>query len=107
MRIAGTATDPVSSNNSACINVTRELDIDEMAASSVMLFPNPAAASVSFTGMENVRVQIFDLSGKMLSSVKNVSENQQIDISFLAEGLYIVRIFDGKNSVTKKLNVIR
>ena len=107
VRIIGRSIDPVYTNNKACIDVTREVGIAGTDPVSVSLFPNPAAATVTLTGAENARVQLFDLSGRLLSVVESASENQQIDVSNWAEGLYIVRISDGKNSIAKKLNVIR
>ena len=107
VRIFGVSSDPNSSNNKACIPFSRPLAIGDFAATSVSLFPNPASATVTVTGAENARVQLFDLSGKNLTTIESAVESQQIDISSLASGLYIVRISDGKNVVTRKLNVIR
>lgn len=107
LRLVGVATDPNPNNNRACIPVTRELDIADADASFVTMFPNPATSVVTFSGVENASVQLFDLSGKRISYIEKASENQQIDVSSLAPGLYIVRVFDGKNSCTKKLDVIR
>lgn len=107
LRIVGSAHDPNLDNNSACIPFTRELDIDEAAASTLTMFPNPASGAVTLTGADNARVQLFDLSGRRLLDIESATEYQQIDVSALAEGLYIVRISDGIASVTKKLNVIR
>ena len=105
--IAGVAIDPYLSNNRACIPVTRDLDIDETATASVRLFPNPAAAYVTISGAEGYHIQLFDLAGKMVSFVNQSAANQGMDVSSLAEGLYIVRISDGQKVITRKLNIVR
>lgn len=108
VQIVGSTTDPNADNNRACIPVTRDLDInDAVMASPVTLFPNPASESVTLAGAENACVQLYDLSGRMLSVVERASENQLMDVSALAKGLYIVRISDGRSVVTQKLNVVR
>ena len=106
VRISGVTTDPFAANNKACIDVTRTLDIDD-AAASVSMFPNPASSSVTFSGVAGSRVQLFDLSGRRVSVIESAGDNQQLDVSGLAEGLYIVRISNGRECVTRKLNVIR
>ena len=107
VQIVGISNDPNASNNIACIPVTRDLDIDDVDPSAVSLFPIPASAFVTLSGVENALGQIFDLSGRMLTVIERASENQKIDVSSLAKGLYILNISDGKNVITKKLNVIR
>ena len=107
VRIVGRATDPNPDNNRACIEMTRSLGIHETSVDLVTLFPNPASSTVTLAGVANACVQLFDMSGRMLSVIESASENQSIDVSSLAEGFYIVRIIDGQNSTSKKLNVIR
>ena len=107
VRIVGRATDPNPDNNRACIEMTRSLGIHETSVNLVTLFPNPASSTVTLAGVANACVQLFDMSGRMVSVIESASENQSIDVSSLAEGFYIVRIIDGQNSTSKKLNVIR
>jgi len=107
LRLVGAVTDPNLNNNRACIPVTRTLDIDEIGSYSASLFPNPAASTVTLSGVQGSAMQIFDMTGRMMLSLQNISENQIIDVSSFAEGLYLVRISDGKNVLTKKLNVVR
>ena len=47
------------------------------------------------------------MNGRMVNSVESASANQAIDASSLAKGMYIVRIVDGQNVTTKKVNVVR
>ena len=71
------------------------------------MFPNPASSAVTLSGVAGSQVQLFDLSGRRLFLIESAEENQQLDVSSLAEGLYLVRISDGSRSVVQKLNVIR
>ena len=107
VRISGVTTDPNPDNNKACIDMTRTIDIEDAEIASVSMFPNPASSAVTLSGVAGSQVQLFDLSGRRLFVIESAEENQQLDVSSLAEGLYIVRISDGGRSVVQKLNVIR
>ena len=107
VRISGVTTDPNSDNNRACIDMTRTIDIEDAEIASVSMFPNPTSSAVTLSGVSGSQVQLFDLSGRRLFLIESAEENQQLDVSSLAEGLYLVRISDGSRSVVQKLNVIR
>ena len=108
VRIAGATTDPVSNNNQACLTVTRgTTDIEEVAEGEVNVYPNPATTVINIDNAEGAQISVYDLSGRMVSSVNSASANQTIDASNLAKGMYIVRIANGNNVITKKVNVVR
>ena len=108
VRIVGAASDPVSSNNTACINVTRGgVGVNEIAAGEISVYPNPATDVIYVANAEGAQVSVFDMNGRMVNSVESASANQAIDASSLAKGMYIVRIVDGQNVTTKKVNVVR
>lgn len=108
VRIVGTATDPVASNNSACITVTRGTTcINEIAEGEINVFPNPASTYVTVANAENAQVSVFDMSGRMVANVESASANETINVANLAKGMYIVRIVDGQNVTTKKISIAR
>jgi len=66
----------------------------------VNIYPNPSKHTLFITGLtQNSKCSIFDLSGKQLINKQIV--NNQIDISQLINGIYILRISD-KNGITMK-----
>lgn len=108
IRIVGAATDPVSSNNTACIQVTRgTTGINEIAEGEVNVYPNPATTVINIDNAEGAQVSVFDINGRMISNVESASANQTIDASNFAKGMYIVRIANGNNVITKKVSVVR
>lgn len=108
VRIVGAATDPVASNNSACITVTRgTTGINEIAEGEINVFPNPASTYVTVANAENAQVSVFDMSGRMVANVESASANETINVANLAKGMYIVRIVDGQNVTTKKISIAR
>ena len=108
VRIVGAATDPNSSNNQACMTVTRgEVGINEVAEGEVSVYPNPANNYITVANAEGAQVSVFDMSGRQVVNVESASANHTINVANLAKGMYIVRIADGQNVVTKKVSIAR
>lgn len=58
--------------------------------SRVNIYPNPASSSLTIDGLENIEVvQIFNLNGSLVSTLKNRST---LDVANLQTGLYILKI---------------
>lgn len=75
--------------------------IKEIDNSNFSVFPNPANTTLFVSELtQNSTVSIFDISGKILINKQIV--NNQIDISHLANGFYLVRIVDKSGITTKK-----
>ena len=107
VRIVGAASDPVSSNNTACIQVSRGTGVENIVAGEINVYPNPASDVINVANAEGAQVSVFDMNGRMVANVESASANQTIDASVLAKGMYIVRIADGQNVTTKKVSVVR
>lgn len=95
--------DDDATNNESCITVTRSVDIITSHSSKYAIFPNPANNVITVANAENTNITVVNMMGQVISTVKNVSENQTIDISNLAEGTYFVRV----NSEIFKISVIK
>ena len=80
-------------------------NIDETVENEhVILYPNPANEKVTIEGVEAKEVQVYNALGQMVKRVRGTNE---IDLSRLAEGVYLLRIADanGKvytNKITKR-----
>ena len=108
VRIVGAATDPDASNNQACLTINRgDVGVNEIAAGEISVYPNPATNVIYVANAEGAQVSVFDMNGRMVNCVESASAYQAIDASSLAKGMYIVRIVDGQNVTTKKVNVVR
>jgi hypothetical protein len=80
------------------------LSNDDFASSNFSLYPNPVtngSVTISSNSADAMQVQVYDVLGKV---VKNEPlSNNMLDVSNLNTGLYIVKITQNQNSVTKKL----
>lgn len=86
---------------------TRPLSNSDFTSTNFSLYPNPVtngSVTISSNSADAMQVQVYDVLGKVVKS-ETLSSNT-LDVSNLNTGLYIVKITQNQNSVTKKL-VIR
>ena len=76
------------------------VDEEETSQVQVTCYPNPATTTVTIDGLEAAEVQIYNAIGQLVETVRNSNE---INVTGLAEGVYLVRILDaeGKNYVAR------
>jgi hypothetical protein len=68
------------------------------SSSGISIYPNPAddhlIVSLNGKGMSNVRYSLHRMNGNVLENGKITSDIQQIDISSISEGMYILNVYD-------------
>jgi PKD repeat protein len=106
-----------SFNGTASINVVSapkkltSTGIENYASQNVIsVVPNPASnlVKVSFNENKSNFVQVIDLNGKIVKSLNAISTNQiELNVSDLSEGLYIVKLTNATGVTTTKLNVVK
>jgi hypothetical protein len=73
------------------------------AAGEVSIAPNPSADEISFNSNEKIKkIELFDLTGKIVQSVSPGYEKTTMDISGLMNGIYIGKIYTASGTVTSK-----
>lgn len=77
-------------------------------AADILLFPNPTSSTFVITGSEEVQVNqavIADITGKViLNNLFDITDqDQELDVSQLATGVYFVRIFTNRGSTIRRL----
>ena|SRR5690554_2380007 len=72
---------------------------------SINIYPNPTRDILNITNAQNAEVQVFDILGKMILSKKDLSLNDQINVSNLNAGAYFLKISKDGNVTTKKFLV--
>ena len=97
----------VVANHTIAVEFVEETGIEEIDLNAaVALYPNPATSQIQiqvadsrFLGAE---MQIFDVYGKLISNATIESLSTQVDVSQLANGMYMVRINAAEGMVTKR-----
>ena len=70
--------------------------------SELKMYPNPSDGYITFNKSIYI-VEIFDITGKKAMIFENIITNQELDISKLDTGYYIIKIYNGINVENKKL----
>ena len=77
---------------------------DNIEASGLQVYPNPARDRVVIEGLETSEVMVYNALGQVVKTVRRTNE---VDLSGLVDGVYLLRITDadGKvytNKITKR-----
>ncbi len=70
------------------------------------VYPNPSSNGIfklSVLNQEKVSVQVFDISGRLMTKKNNLKDNDQINLSQYQKGIYIARLSSETNNRTLKL----
>lgn len=84
---------------------TGTLSVKQNSIKGLRMFPNPTESEfvyITSSSQENKNIEIFDGLGK---NVLNVTTSDQVNISTLESGIYIVKITEGENTSVRKLVV--
>ena len=92
-----------NSDWSALYSFTTTTGIENWLESSVTLFPNPAKEVVNVEcTMNNVQsVEVYDVFGKLITTVNAIDNPTRINVAGLANGVYFVRVTTDAGIVTK------
>ncbi|WMI65045.1 T9SS type A sorting domain-containing protein [Aestuariibaculum sp. YM273] len=92
-----------------CAIGTETLSLKSPELFSFNLYPNPTKSFVNLKFNNNissmVNIDIYNLQGTLVQSTKKELQNShlQLDVSFLSDGFYFLKVNDGLNSLSKKL----
>lgn len=72
---------------------------------NIQIYPNPATDVVYINIKEarNTTIQIYNILGECVYQSQSNKNNNAINISILAKGIYILQLTDSENSIQKKL----
>jgi hypothetical protein len=77
--------------------------VDETEGTAFTLCPNPASGVLRIEGVEADEVWFYNALGQLVKTVRGTNE---IDLSGLVEGVYLLRISDAEGKVyTNKITV--
>ena len=93
------------STPSATANFTTQPDGVNVYANSTIVYPNPTTGKFRIENSELIieNVEVYDVYGKLITTVKVEDNNVEIDLSGNASGVYFTRIFTDKGMITKQI----
>lgn len=89
-------------------NITPPLSIEENVLSGLKIYPNPTTGIVNIdlgtTILDNKSiVKLYDIQGRNISTKEMSSSVDNINISNLSDGVYLITIENGSSKTTKKI----
>ncbi|KAA9345385.1 T9SS type A sorting domain-containing protein [Larkinella humicola] len=79
------------------------IEDDAEAAAQLLVFPNPSSGILIWKNPAIRQIEILDLNGRLLVDARPAVGQNQLNVSQLADGFYLVRLSDGKKTVVQKL----
>lgn len=77
--------------------------VKDVFADNITIYPNPANNFINISTTGNVStVEVYNIVGKRVLSIKNI-QNNQVDITNLSTGMYMLRLTNGTSVATKKI----
>lgn len=74
---------------------------------SIGIYPNPSNGIVNFANVEGAIIEVYSMTGQIITIIENANVNTSIDLSNVANGNYVVRIIRD-NTITKHLlNIVK
>lgn len=78
---------------------------EEPAKLNITLYPNPANDILHISGVEEpAQLQLFDLNGRVVIE-RQWNPGEEIDITMLEKGIYLVRLETEEGSISKKVMI--
>ncbi|MXV39261.1 T9SS type A sorting domain-containing protein [Flavobacteriaceae bacterium Ap0902] len=86
----------------------RNLSVQEIQNNKITIYPNPVVDKIvlsNFDSFENLKIEIFDLQGKLILKREENSGKREFDLSGLKSGVYIITVLNTANEklISKKL----
>ena len=69
----------------------------------ISLYPNPVSDILTLYNVENAEIEFFNSIGSLIIEVQGANKIQNIDMSHLSEGAYIVKVLKDNYSSTYKI----
>jgi sugar lactone lactonase YvrE len=92
-------------NNYRVRKIETTLNTESNVFNGVNLSPNPNSGSFSINGLQSGNLEIYDLLGQLVFTIKEVNATNQIDIP-LKKGVYFVKINNEEGKTTTQKMVV-
>lgn len=75
-------------------SATLNIDTNIFEANNFSIYPNPISKKIYISSLKETvnSVKIYDLKGNLLKSIKGFNNKNQVDISDLSSGLYLLKV---------------
>ncbi len=78
--------------------------------SRLKVYPNPSSGIVNINLNDlgkSASLRIYNITGQLVKRVNNIASHTRLNLSDLTKGSYFIRVNDGTNFVTQKINILK
>lgn len=77
------------------------LSVSDNIFAEVTIYPNPTSSIINISSQESItKIDLYSMMGKKVLSIQNAN---QIDLSNLAQGIYLAQIYSNHKVISKKI----
>ena len=81
------------------------LSVNDNNLQNVIIYPNPTNTILNIENAENSTIEVYDLLGRVVLFENNISTNNQLNVSNLPIGTYLIKIKNNNKIITDKFIV--
>jgi len=85
------------------LSYNNTLSVKKMLSNKINVYPNPARKSIRIREIFNATVNIVDNMGNIVRTIKEYNQNDEIDISDLNSGVYVIRVIQQNKLFSEKI----
>jgi hypothetical protein len=103
-------TSPIKSKLVSILLVKKQQPIGAVSESvmeKVKFYPNPVSNELNITNLKDINIWIYNVVGQQIIKQENISGNISIDMREYPEGVYFVKLQNGKSVRTEKIKVVK
>jgi hypothetical protein len=83
------------------------LAVTESIMEKVKFYPNPVTSELNIINLKNTNVEVYNVVGQRISYFEDVSGNLSVEMETLPDGIYFVRMQNGKAVRTEKIKLVK
>ncbi len=111
-RFVGDAWTYISNYYDACPMIRACLPVEgvsanEEVASNISIYPNPSTGIVNINNVEGATIEVLNMVGQVVKTIENAAAINSIDLSNNANGTYFVKVVNGNEVSTTKINILK
>ncbi|MEA1875067.1 MAG: T9SS type A sorting domain-containing protein [Bacteroidota bacterium] len=88
----------ISYSQTVYVEINNSISTSNFA--EISIYPSPAQNYLKIEGISNAEIQIYNSTGKSVLQINDYQENQPIDVSDFANGIYLIKLSKAVNSKT-------
>ena len=79
----------------------------EFGQKEVNVYPNPTRQKINIDNVEGAYIVVYNMLGEVITEVNDAKQKELIDLNGNRNGIYFVRILNGTEVITRKINLVR